>query len=223
MDGRQRSDARRRYLINNNGNSVPCPDSAVGRRILHKSKPRCFDDQHGAHPPRFVVRDRTVVGLVLGRLISGHQANRAETPAGRIAQRGPRNTADGRTSCGEPAPGESGAACSAFGSPPKSPSPLKLVFASENRVSAATLPGEDPVRAIIKCEREAKGDHPSRKPNQPLPPCGRPTSGRIIRIHAGQSHGFIRDAEVARCFSTVATRPSGRSTNSSSATRSPSS
>jgi len=38
------------------------------------------------------------------------------------------------------------------------------------------------------------------KPNQPLPPCGRPTSGRIIRIHAGQSHGFIRDAESREVF-----------------------
>jgi cold shock CspA family protein len=38
------------------------------------------------------------------------------------------------------------------------------------------------------------------KPNQPLPPCGRPTSGRIIRIHAGQSHGFIRDVESREVF-----------------------
>ena len=38
------------------------------------------------------------------------------------------------------------------------------------------------------------------KPNQPLPPSGRPTSGRIIRIHAGQSHGFIRDAESREVF-----------------------
>jgi cold shock CspA family protein len=38
------------------------------------------------------------------------------------------------------------------------------------------------------------------KPNQPLPPCGRPTSGRVIRIHAGQSHGFIRDVDSREVF-----------------------
>jgi cold shock CspA family protein len=38
------------------------------------------------------------------------------------------------------------------------------------------------------------------KPNQPQPPTGRPTSGRVIRIHAGQSHGFIRDADSREVF-----------------------
>jgi cold shock CspA family protein len=38
------------------------------------------------------------------------------------------------------------------------------------------------------------------KPNQPIPPAGRPTSGRVIRIHAGQSHGFIRDADSREVF-----------------------
>ena len=38
------------------------------------------------------------------------------------------------------------------------------------------------------------------KPNQPIPPAGRPASGRIVRIHSGQSHGFIRDAESREVF-----------------------
>ena len=38
------------------------------------------------------------------------------------------------------------------------------------------------------------------KPNQPLPPTGRPMSGRIVKIHAGQSHGFIRDEESREVF-----------------------
>ena len=38
------------------------------------------------------------------------------------------------------------------------------------------------------------------KPNQPLPPSGRKASGRVIRIHAGQSHGFIRDSESREVF-----------------------
>ena len=38
------------------------------------------------------------------------------------------------------------------------------------------------------------------KPNQPQPPTGRPTSGKVIRIHAGQSHGFIRDADSREVF-----------------------
>jgi cold shock CspA family protein len=38
------------------------------------------------------------------------------------------------------------------------------------------------------------------KPNQPPPPSGRPTRGRIIRIHAGQSHGFIRDVDSREVF-----------------------
>jgi cold shock CspA family protein len=38
------------------------------------------------------------------------------------------------------------------------------------------------------------------KPNQPLPPTGRPTHGQIVRINAGQSHGFILDAESREVF-----------------------
>ena len=38
------------------------------------------------------------------------------------------------------------------------------------------------------------------KPNQPLPPTGVPASGRIVRINAGQSHGFILDAESREVF-----------------------
>ena len=38
------------------------------------------------------------------------------------------------------------------------------------------------------------------KPNQPQPPTGKPTRGRVIRIHAGQSHGFIRDTESREVF-----------------------
>jgi cold shock CspA family protein len=38
------------------------------------------------------------------------------------------------------------------------------------------------------------------KPNQPLAPTGRPTSGKVIRIHAGQSHGFIKDVESREVF-----------------------
>src|SRR3954469_14855623 len=38
------------------------------------------------------------------------------------------------------------------------------------------------------------------KPNQPQPPTGRPTSGKGIRIHAGQSHGFIRDENSREVF-----------------------
>jgi len=38
------------------------------------------------------------------------------------------------------------------------------------------------------------------KPNQPLPPSGRPMKGKVIRIHAGQSHGFIRDEERREVF-----------------------
>jgi cold shock CspA family protein len=38
------------------------------------------------------------------------------------------------------------------------------------------------------------------KPNQPLPPTGRPASGQIVRIHSGQSHGFIRDEDSREVF-----------------------
>jgi cold shock CspA family protein len=38
------------------------------------------------------------------------------------------------------------------------------------------------------------------KPNQPLPPTGRPARGKIARIHAGQSHGFIRDEDRREVF-----------------------
>ena len=53
---------------------------------------------------------------------------------------------------------------------------------------------------MIGCEREAQGDHPSRQTESAATPCGRPTSGRVIRIHAGQSHGFIRDADSREVF-----------------------
>ena len=55
----------------------------------------------------------------------------------------------------------------------------------------------------------AKGDHVSErpavtrlpgKPNQPLPPTGRPACGEIVRIHSGQSHGFIRDEDSREVF-----------------------
>ena len=38
------------------------------------------------------------------------------------------------------------------------------------------------------------------KPNQPLPPTGRPACGQIVRIHSGQSHGFIRDEDSREIF-----------------------
>jgi cold shock CspA family protein len=38
------------------------------------------------------------------------------------------------------------------------------------------------------------------KPNQPLPPTGRPARGKIARINAGQSHGFIRDEDHREVF-----------------------
>jgi cold shock CspA family protein len=38
------------------------------------------------------------------------------------------------------------------------------------------------------------------KPNQPLPPAGRPARGTIARINAGQSHGFIRDEDRREVF-----------------------
>jgi len=38
------------------------------------------------------------------------------------------------------------------------------------------------------------------KPNQPQPPTGRRASGRVVRIHSGQSHGFIRDADSREVF-----------------------
>jgi|SRR5579862_9883443 cold shock CspA family protein len=36
--------------------------------------------------------------------------------------------------------------------------------------------------------------------NQPAPPKGRPMSGRVTKINAGQSHGFIRDKEQRDLF-----------------------
>ncbi len=38
------------------------------------------------------------------------------------------------------------------------------------------------------------------RPNQPLPISGRPTSGRVVKIHAGQSHGYIRSADNRDVF-----------------------
>jgi cold shock CspA family protein len=55
----------------------------------------------------------------------------------------------------------------------------------------------------------AKGDHVSERPlatrlpgklNQPLPPTGRPACGQIVRIHSGQSHGFIRADDSREVF-----------------------
>jgi cold shock CspA family protein len=55
----------------------------------------------------------------------------------------------------------------------------------------------------------AKGDHVSERPaatrlpgklNQPLPPTGRPACGQIVRIHSGQSHGFIRAEDSREVF-----------------------
>jgi cold shock CspA family protein len=63
-------------------------------------------------------------------------------------------------------------------------------------------PGEKPgglCHDVLVNERPKATARPG-KPNQPLPPCGRPTSGRVIRIHAGQSHGFIRDVESREVF-----------------------
>lgn len=38
------------------------------------------------------------------------------------------------------------------------------------------------------------------KPGQPLPLSGRPTTGRIVRMVTGQSHGFIRDRQGREVF-----------------------
>ena len=52
---------------------------------------------------------------------------------------------------------------------------------------------------ILVSERPKATTRPG-KPNQPQPPTGRPTSGKVIRIHAGQSHGFIRDENSREVF-----------------------
>ena len=65
------------------------------------------------------------------------------------------------------------------------------------------------LRATATALLTAKGDHVSErpavtrlpgKPNQPLPPTGRPACGQIVRIHSGQSHGFIRDEDSREVF-----------------------
>ena len=38
------------------------------------------------------------------------------------------------------------------------------------------------------------------RPNQPLPLSGRPTRGRIVKIHAGQSNGYIRSDDNRDVF-----------------------
>jgi cold shock CspA family protein len=38
------------------------------------------------------------------------------------------------------------------------------------------------------------------KPNQPIPPTGRPARGKIARMHSGQSHGFIRAEDHREVF-----------------------
>jgi cold shock CspA family protein len=55
----------------------------------------------------------------------------------------------------------------------------KGVHVNSTRPTAARLPG---------------------KPNQPLPPTGRPARGIIARIHSGQSHGFIRAEDHREVF-----------------------
>jgi cold shock CspA family protein len=42
--------------------------------------------------------------------------------------------------------------------------------------------------------------HRPSTPNYPAPPTGRPTRGQIVRIHAGQSRGFILDADSREVF-----------------------
>jgi len=70
-------------------------------------------------------------------------------------------------------------------------------------------PGVLRVSATALLTATAKGDHVSErpavtrlpgKPNQPLPPTGRPARGEIVRIHSGQSHGFIRDEDSREVF-----------------------
>jgi cold shock CspA family protein len=38
------------------------------------------------------------------------------------------------------------------------------------------------------------------RPNQPLPMSGQPTRGRIVKIHAGQSNGYIRSDDNRDVF-----------------------
>jgi cold shock CspA family protein len=77
------------------------------------------------------------------------------------------------------------------------------------RSPADILPGVLSVPATALLTATAKGDHVSErpavtrlpgKPNQPLPPTGRPARGEIVRIHSGQSHGFIRDEDRREVF-----------------------
>src|SRR6185369_14546350 len=46
----------------------------------------------------------------------------------------------------------------------------------------------------------SKGAPRPAKPGQPLPLAGRPTTGRIVRMVTGQSHGFIRDSQGREVF-----------------------
>ena len=77
------------------------------------------------------------------------------------------------------------------------------VRACLDRSSSARRVGRAPPLVLwhdYKVNERPKPTTRPGKPNQPLPPCGRPTSGRVIRIHAGQSHGFIRDVESREVF-----------------------
>jgi cold shock CspA family protein len=69
--------------------------------------------------------------------------------------------------------------------------------------------GERASRRGGRAVEPPKGDHVSErpavtrlpgKPNQPLPPTGRPARGQIVRIHSGQSHGFIRAEDSREVF-----------------------
>src|SRR4029077_13308741 len=77
------------------------------------------------------------------------------------------------------------------------------------RSPADILPGVLSVPATALLTATAKGDHVSErpavtrlpgKPNQQIPPTGRPARGEIVRIHSGQSHGFIRDGDRREVF-----------------------
>ena len=78
-------------------------------------------------------------------------------------------------------------------------------------ITHAIITGPRPkaLRVAATALLTAKGDHVSErpavtrlpgKPNQPLPPTGRPARGQIVRIHSGQSHGFIRDEDSREVF-----------------------
>ena len=70
--------------------------------------------------------------------------------------------------------------------------------------AGSAQPGRAPAGAVLwhnsgVSERPKVIARPG-KPNQPQPPTGRPTSGRVVRIHAGQSHGFIKAVDSREVF-----------------------